>query len=313
MASKGARATAGKVSKKGAGPLAKAAPAEAKPAAKKAAPPKTKANGAPAKAAATVPKIVSKAKTAAAKKDAAKAAPKVAKAAPKVAKAAPKVAKAAPKVAKAAPKAVKSSSAKAPAPKAEKKAAAKKTPEAPRAEAPKKAKAAKAPKAPKAQAESASIESSTVSLEAGDSVPEVELVDHDGNPFSLASLKGQSYVLYFYPKDDTPGCTREACAFRDDIGMFDGANVRVVGVSPDKPESHVRFRDKYGLSFTLLSDVDKVAANAFGVWVKKQNYGREYMGIERSTFLIDEDGKVKKVWRNVKVDGHSQAVLSAAS
>jgi peroxiredoxin Q/BCP len=149
-------------------------------------------------------------------------------------------------------------------------------------------------------------------LAVGDAVPELELSDHEGNRFSLSSLGGQPYVLYFYPKDDTPGCTREACAFRDDLGKFEGQGVRILGVSPDKPDSHARFRTKYGLPFTLLSDADKSAANAFGVWVKKQNYGREYMGIERSTFFVDADGKVKKIWRNVKVDGHSQAVLDAA-
>jgi peroxiredoxin Q/BCP len=170
----------------------------------------------------------------------------------------------------------------------------------------------KGPKAKKAQTSDDGAPA-TGGLAAGDTVPDVELVDHDGTAFNLGSLKGESYVLYFYPKDDTPGCTREACAFRDDQGKYDGAKVRVIGVSPDKPESHVRFRDKYGLPFTLLSDSDKVAANAFGVWVKKQNYGREYMGIERSTFLVDDSGKVKKVWRNVKVDGHSQSILDASS
>jgi len=120
-------------------------------------------------------------------------------------------------------------------------------------------------------------------------------------------------VLYFYPKDDTPGCTREACGFRDDLGKFEALGVRVVGVSPDKPESHTRFRSKYGLNFTLLSDAEKTLADACGVWVKKQNYGREYMGIERSTFLVDGAGKVRKVWRGVRVDGHVAAVLAAAS
>ncbi|HVW25852.1 MAG TPA: thioredoxin-dependent thiol peroxidase [Polyangiaceae bacterium] len=297
MASKGARATAGKVSKKGVAPKAKAAPkVEAKPAPKPAAPKASaKSKGVLAKAAATAPKIVAKPKTKPAKKAPAPPAPKPA-----------------PKVAKA----PKSAPVRASAPKAEKKApanavAAKKA-AAPKAEAPKAA-PKKAPKAAKSKTASAPGADETSGLDVGDSVPDVELVDQDGNAFSLGSLRGQSYVLYFYPKDDTPGCTREACGFRDDIGKFEGANVRVVGVSPDKPESHVRFRDKYGLPFTLLSDVEKTAANAFGVWVKKQNYGREYMGIQRSTFLVDESGKVKKIWRNVKVDGHSQAVLDAAS
>jgi peroxiredoxin Q/BCP len=225
------------------------------------------------RARAAVAKVIKKGSVKAAPKAAAKAAPKVAA---KKAKAAPK----AKVVAKSAPK---------PAPKA--------------------ARGIKV--APKATAPKASPAKS--GLRAGDAVPALELADHDGKAFSLGDLRGESYLIYFYPKDDTPGCTREACAFRDDAGKFERAKVRVIGVSPDKPESHTRFRSKYGLQFTLLSDVDKVAANAFGVWVKKQNYGREYMGIERSTFLVDEGGKVKKVWRNVKVDGHSQAVLAEAN
>jgi len=275
MAAKGARAAAGKTSKKGASASALAAKTKAKG---KSAAPKAKAS------AKTPPPKVAPAKKAAAatKKVAApKAVPPKKGAAPKAAE------KAAPAKKVATPKAAKKA-----APKAEKKAAPKKAPLA--AE-------------PKADAEPSN------GLAVGESVPDVELVDHDGKAFSLGSLRGESYVLYFYPKDDTPGCTREACAFRDDLGKFDGAKVRIIGISPDKPESHVRFRDKYGLPFTLLSDVEKAAANAFGVWVKKQNYGREYMGIQRSTFLVDESGKVKKVWRNVKVDGHSQAVLDAAS
>jgi peroxiredoxin Q/BCP len=151
-----------------------------------------------------------------------------------------------------------------------------------------------------------------MAIEEGKAAPTFSLPDADGNKVSLKDFAGKNVILYFYPKDDTPGCTREACAFRDDLGRFERAKVRVIGVSPDKPESHTRFRTKYGLPFTLLSDVDKVAANAFGVWVKKQNYGREYMGIERSTFLVDASGKVKRVWRNVKVDAHSQAVLAEA-
>ena len=291
MAAKGARAAAGKTSKKGASASALAAKTKAKG---KSAAPKAKAS------AKTPPPKVAPAKKAAAatKKVAApKAVPPKKGAAPKAAE------KAAPAKHVAAPKAEKK-----PVPKAEKKAAPKAEKKAP-PKAEKKAPPKKAPLAaePKADAEPSN------GLAVGESVPDVELVDHDGKAFSLGSLRGESYVLYFYPKDDTPGCTREACAFRDDLGKFDGAKVRIIGISPDKPESHVRFRDKYGLPFTLLSDVEKAAANAFGVWVKKQNYGREYMGIQRSTFLVDESGKVKKVWRNVKVDGHSQAVLDAAS
>jgi peroxiredoxin Q/BCP len=149
-------------------------------------------------------------------------------------------------------------------------------------------------------------------LSVGSRVPAFELPDQDGNVVSSSSLEGEPYVLYFYPKDDTPGCTKEACGFRDDIGKFGAKGVRVFGVSPDKPESHARFRDKYGLNFTLLSDVDKKLIEACGVWVKKQNYGREYMGVERSTFLVGGDGSVRKVWRRVRVDGHIADVLESA-
>jgi peroxiredoxin Q/BCP len=149
-------------------------------------------------------------------------------------------------------------------------------------------------------------------LSAGSRVPSFELPDQDGNMVSSSSLEGEPYVLYFYPKDDTPGCTKEACGFRDDIGKFGAKGVRVIGVSPDKPESHARFRDKYGLNFTLLSDADKQLIQECGVWVKKQNYGREYMGVERSTFLVGGDGTVRKVWRRVRVDGHIADVLESA-
>jgi peroxiredoxin Q/BCP len=146
----------------------------------------------------------------------------------------------------------------------------------------------------------------------GEKAPAFELPDQKGQVVSSKELAGEPYVLYFYPKDDTPGCTREACGFRDEAGAFAKSSVRVIGVSPDKPESHARFADKYGLKSTLLSDREKTLAQKYGVWVKKQNYGREYMGIARSTFLVDKDGKVKKVWRSVKVDGHVDRVLEAA-
>lgn len=126
------------------------------------------------------------------------------------------------------------------------------------------------------------------------------------------SVVGEPYVLYFYPKDDTPGCTKEACDFRDGIAAFRKAGVRVIGVSPDGEASHARFRDKYALPFTLLSDPEKTLAHAYSVWVKKKNYGREYMGIERSTFLVDAKGVVRRAWRGVKVAGHVDSVLGAA-
>lgn len=153
---------------------------------------------------------------------------------------------------------------------------------------------------------------STAGVSEGQPAPAFSLPDQAGQALSSASLAGAPYVLYFYPKDDTPGCTKEACDFRDAMARFAGRGVRVLGVSPDSGKSHTRFREKYGLNFTLLSDSDKRLAEQYGVWVKKQNYGREYMGIARSTFLIDGSGVVRKVWRNVRVPGHIDAVLDEA-
>jgi thioredoxin-dependent peroxiredoxin len=172
---------------------------------------------------------------------------------------------------------------------------------------PKKKAAPKKKTAPKKQ---------TGATKAGDALlgkraPRFELADQNGERVSESSLGGALYVLYFYPKDDTPGCTREACDFRDGLGAFRRIGVRVVGVSPDSTASHARFREKYSLPFTLLSDADKVLAKAYGAWVKKQNYGREYMGIQRSTFLVDARGVVRRAWRSVKVDGHVDQVLDA--
>jgi thioredoxin-dependent peroxiredoxin len=181
------------------------------------------------------------------------------------------------------------------------------------AKATKPARAAKPAKPTKLAKGAASAAKAAKALGEGDSVPAFSLVDQRGQTVSSGSLSGQPFVLYFYPKDDTPGCTREACGFRDDHRKFSAAGVRVLGVSPDKAESHARFAEKYDLNFTLLSDADKTLANAFGVWVKKQNYGREYMGIERSTFLVDARGKIRAVWHRVKVDGHVAAVLAASA
>jgi peroxiredoxin Q/BCP len=143
----------------------------------------------------------------------------------------------------------------------------------------------------------------------GDKAPSFVLHDHTGTMVSSESLRGSNYVLYFYPKDDTPGCTLEACGFRDETPRFTAKGVKVLGVSPDSPEAHTRFRKKYDLSFPLLSDPEKTLAKAYGVWVKKQNYGREYMGVERSTFFVDRHGVIKKVWRKVRVPGHVDEVL----
>lgn len=143
----------------------------------------------------------------------------------------------------------------------------------------------------------------------GDRAPSFVLKDHEGTLISSESLRGAPYLLYFYPKDDTPGCTLEACGFRDSAPRFSAKGVRVLGVSPDSPESHARFRKKYGLNYSLLSDPEKTLAKAYGVWVKKQNYGREYMGVERSTFAVDRHGVIRKVWRKVRVPGHVDEVL----
>ncbi len=127
----------------------------------------------------------------------------------------------------------------------------------------------------------------------------------DGNgKISLADFKGRKLVMYFYPKDDTPGCTTESCAFRDNFHELEKLNVAVVGVSKDSPESHDKFKKKFGLNFPLVSDTDGSVCEAYGVWQEKSMYGKKYMGIDRSTFLIDENGKIARIWRKVKVDGH---------
>jgi thioredoxin-dependent peroxiredoxin len=145
----------------------------------------------------------------------------------------------------------------------------------------------------------------------GSKAPPFSLPDETGAIVSSASLAGKPYVIYFYPKDDTPGCTKEACDFRDNLKAFNSAKVRVLGVSPDDPKRHAKFKQKYGLNFTLLSDVDKTLIGAYGIWVKKLNYGREYMGVQRSTFIVDKSGKIAKSWNGVRVPGHVEAVLAA--
>jgi peroxiredoxin Q/BCP len=149
------------------------------------------------------------------------------------------------------------------------------------------------------------------SIAEGSKAPTFSLTDDAGATVSSASLAGKPYVLYFYPKDDTPGCTKEACDFRDNLRKFNDQKLRVLGVSPDDPTRHAKFKQKYGLTFTLLSDTEKTLANAYGVWVEKQNYGRTYMGVERSTFLVDKSGKVTKVWHRVRVPGHVADVLAS--
>lgn len=174
--------------------------------------------------------------------------------------------------------------------------------------APKLAAAAKAaPATPKAEKQAAP---SKAVIE-GSKAPAFSLPDESGTLVSSASLAGKPYVLYFYPKDDTPGCTKEACDFRDNLRAFNAQKVRVLGVSPDDSKRHAKFKEKYGLTFSLLSDTEKSLIEAYGVWVKKLNYGREYMGVQRSTFLIDKHGKVAKAWHGVRVPGHVEAVLAS--
>jgi peroxiredoxin Q/BCP len=149
-------------------------------------------------------------------------------------------------------------------------------------------------------------------IEEGEAAPDFTLPADDGSTVHLLDLRGKPVVLYFYPQDDTPGCTKEACSFRDrsaDLGARGGAVV--LGVSPDDVASHGRFRDKYSLNFPLLADAGHQVAERYGAWREKNMYGKKSMGIQRSTFLIDRDGKVRKVWKKVSVDGHDEAVLKA--
>jgi peroxiredoxin Q/BCP len=145
--------------------------------------------------------------------------------------------------------------------------------------------------------------------EAGDQAPEVALPDDDGTIHRLADQRGRWTLVYFYPEDDTPGCTTEACQFRDLYPVTSSEGLTVWGVSPDGAASHAKFRSKFELPFTLLSDDGHKVAEAYGAWALKKNYGREYMGIVRSSFLVDEAGKVVHVWPRVKADGHAADVL----
>jgi peroxiredoxin Q/BCP len=144
----------------------------------------------------------------------------------------------------------------------------------------------------------------------GEAAPDFELESDAGETVRLSSFRGSPVVLYFYPKDDTPGCTTQACGIRDVYGEFERAGVAVLGVSPDKTSSHVKFKEKYGLPFTLLADTDHAVAERYGAWGEKTRYGRPYMGIIRSTFVIDADGVVKKAMPNVKPATHADDVLA---
>ena len=146
-------------------------------------------------------------------------------------------------------------------------------------------------------------------LQAGEPAPAFSLAADDGSTVSLSDLAGTTVVLYFYPKDDSSGCTAQACEFRDLQGDYDAAGARVIGVSPDPLASHLSFRDKHGLPFTLLNDPDHEVAEAYGVWVQKSRYGRDYMGVERSTFVIGPDGVLEEALYNVKPQGHAASVL----
>jgi peroxiredoxin Q/BCP len=150
-------------------------------------------------------------------------------------------------------------------------------------------------------------------LAPGDRAPSLKLLTDDKGELSTASLKGHPFVLYFYPKDDTTGCTKEAIGFSEAKRKFDARGVTVIGVSKDSVNSHQKFRTKYKLKITLASDPEIVTAEAYGVWVEKSLYGRRYMGMERATFLVDGKGVIRHVWRKVKVPGHVEAVLAAAA
>ncbi len=148
-------------------------------------------------------------------------------------------------------------------------------------------------------------------LKEGDAAPAIHLDDENGKPFKLSDLKGKNVVLYFYPKADTPGCTKESCEFRDASKQFQKQDTAIVGVSPDKSEAQEKFKTKYGLPFTLLADVDHATAETYGVWKEKSMYGKKYMGIERTTFLIGKGGKIRKIFNKVKPEGHADQVLEA--
>jgi peroxiredoxin Q/BCP len=150
-----------------------------------------------------------------------------------------------------------------------------------------------------------------MTVEIGKPAPKFDMPTDGGGQVSLASLKGKRVVLYFYPKDDTPGCTTEACGFRDALPNFGKVKATVIGVSRDSVAAHDKFKTKYKLPFTLASDADGKTSTAYDTWVEKSMYGRKYMGMERSTFLIDEKGIVRGIWRKIKIPGHVDEVLKA--
>jgi peroxiredoxin Q/BCP len=148
-------------------------------------------------------------------------------------------------------------------------------------------------------------------LEAGDAAPDFTLPDQDGKELTLSDLRGETVVLYFYPRADTPGCTAQACGVRDRSADYEAAGARVIGVSPDEVAAVKKFADKFDLGFTLLADADHAVAERYGTWVEKSMYGKKYMGVQRATFLIDPDGKVAKVFSKVSPKTHDDVVLAA--
>jgi len=148
-------------------------------------------------------------------------------------------------------------------------------------------------------------------LEVGKKAPDFSLLNQDGNKISLKDYLGKKVVLYFYPKDDTSGCTKEACSFSADLPKFSKVDAIILGVSPDSVKSHKKFSEKYKLKFDLLADEEKKIVEKYGVWKEKSMYGRKYMGVERTTFIIDENGKIKKIFNKVKVEGHNKEVMES--
>ncbi len=148
-------------------------------------------------------------------------------------------------------------------------------------------------------------------VSANNPAPDFELLDETGTPRRLSDYRGKPVVLYFYPKDDTPGCTKEACGFRDDYSEYAKAGVVILGISPDSPKSHAKFKEKYNLPFTLLADEDHQVCELYGAWGRKKFMGREYDGVLRTTFLISPEGTILRVFPDVKPEGHSKEVLAA--
>jgi peroxiredoxin Q/BCP len=148
-------------------------------------------------------------------------------------------------------------------------------------------------------------------LAEGDAAPDFTLPDQDGSPVSLHDLRGSTVIVYFYPADDTPGCTKEACQFNENLAAFERSGAKVLGISPDGAAKHVKFREKYGLAFPLLSDPDHRVMEAYGAWGEKSMYGKKTVGTIRSTFVVDGQGKVVRAWYNVRADGHAAKVLES--